>query len=264
MDKAPVSVFWTSGWDSTFRLLFLLLEHRLPVAPTYVVDPTRGSAGAERQAMARIREALFEQHPHTRELLLPVNEVPLGDIAPDPGLTRAFRRLAVVHHLGDQYDWLARYCKQRGLDGVELSVERTFHGPHGVLHGRAIRVTDAHGLETFRVPPEYEDADALALFGAFSMPLFDMTKEDTADVARRHGWLDILGLTWFCHRPTRDGNPCGICNPCLYAIEQGFGWRVSERRRAMSAVYRRTLLPLRRFARSHLLKRRARAEAKLT
>jgi len=255
-DATPVKVFWTSGWDSTFRLLSLLLEHRLPVAPTYVMDPTRGSLGAEREAMARICEALFEQFPHTRTLLLPVREVPLADIAPDPVVTGAFRRLAVPFKLGDQYDWLARYSKQHGLDGVELSVERTFHGPHGVLHGHAIQVTDAHGLPTFRVPPDYADTDALALFGAFSMPLFDMTKEDTADVARREGWLDLLGLTWFCHRPTRGGQACGLCNPCIYAIEQGFGWRVSGGRRALSAVYRRTLRPLRRFARSQMLKRR--------
>ena len=260
-DTTPVNMFWTSGWDSTFRLLSLLLEHHLPVAPIYIVDPTRSSAVAERQAMTRIREALFAQHPHTRTLLRPVKEVPLADIAPDPELTSAFHRVALVHRLGDQYDWLPRYCRQHGLDGVEVSVERTFHGPHGVLHGQGVQVSDAHGIPTFRVPPDYPDVDARTLLGAFSMPLFDTTKQDTADVARRQGWLELLGLTWFCHRPTHDGQPCGLCNPCLYAIEQGFGWRISTRRRVVSAVYRRTLLPLRRLARRQWLKRRARAGA---
>ncbi len=256
-NAVPTQLFWTSGWDSTFRLLSLLLEHRVPVAPIYIVDPTRASAAIERSSLERIRDALFERHPHTRALLQPVQEVPMSDIAEDPAVTAAFHRIASRTPLGNQYEWIARYCKQYGVRGVEVSCEHTYQGPHAVLHAIAERVTDAHRLTTWHLPSDYPDADVQAIFGAYSMPLFEMTKEQTAEVARRNGWLDLMGLTWFCDRPTRQGQPCGLCNPCLYAIKQGFGWRISPGRRAVSAIYRRTLYPVRKMARSALLRSRA-------
>ncbi|KGQ18746.1 hypothetical protein LF41_279 [Lysobacter dokdonensis DS-58] len=254
---APVELFWTSGWDSTFRLLQLLLDHRVPVAPIYVVDPTRGSAAIERLSLERLRDALFDAHPHTRVLLQPVREVPMSDLAQDAAVTAAFHRIASHVPLGDQYEWLARYCKQYGVRGVELSCEHTYQGPHAVLHSIAERVIDPHGLDNWRVPPEYADEDVQAIFGAYTMPLFEMTKEQTAVLAREKGWLDLLGLTWFCHRPTGNDQPCGLCNPCMYAIKQGFGWRISPTRRAASAVYKRTLYPVRRMARRMLMRSHA-------
>ena len=45
MDRTtPVQILWTGGWDSTFRLLQLLLELKLEVIPHYVIDDTRESA----------------------------------------------------------------------------------------------------------------------------------------------------------------------------------------------------------------------------
>ena len=55
---SPVQLLWTSGWDSTFQLLRLLLEHRVPVQPTYALDATRASAPVELKAMDSIRTAL--------------------------------------------------------------------------------------------------------------------------------------------------------------------------------------------------------------
>jgi hypothetical protein len=48
-----------------------------------------------------------------------------------------------------------------------------------------------------------------------------------------------MELTWFCHRPIR-GEPCGVCNPCIYTIQEGLGVRVpaSGRRR-----YRMRVMP---------------------
>jgi hypothetical protein len=67
-----------------------------------------------------------------------------------------------------------------------------------------------------------------------------------------------MGLTWFCHHPTRENEPCGTCNPCLNVIDEGFGWRISPRRRALAAVYRWTVRPLRKSARRWLLRFRVR------
>ena len=57
--RAPsVHLLWTGGWDSTFRLLQLLLQQRVPVVPHYLVDDTRPSAQTELRTMACIRDRL--------------------------------------------------------------------------------------------------------------------------------------------------------------------------------------------------------------
>ena len=53
-----VNLLWTGGWDSTFRLLQLLLLHRVAVAPHYLEDPTRASTQIELETMARIADQL--------------------------------------------------------------------------------------------------------------------------------------------------------------------------------------------------------------
>lgn len=54
-------------------------------------------------------------------------------------------------------------------------------------------------------------------------------------IAEKHGFDDIMEETWFCHTPTKDGKPCGMCNPCKYTREEGLG-----RRGPNPSLYRRT------------------------
>src|SRR4249919_454123 len=68
-------LFWTGGWDSTYRLLWLLLVEGRHVEPIYLVDETRRSLHVERRTMQHLRERLAEIDPQTRNLLLPTWEV---------------------------------------------------------------------------------------------------------------------------------------------------------------------------------------------
>jgi 7-cyano-7-deazaguanine synthase len=52
-----------------------------------------------------------------------------------------------------------------------------------------------------------------------------MTKLDIKVAARDMGVLDMMRLTWFCHRP-RGEKPCGRCAPCSGALEEGMGDRL--------------------------------------
>ena len=47
----PINLFWTGGWDSTFRLLQLIIVFRKRVQPYYIIDTTRKSVQNEKQAM---------------------------------------------------------------------------------------------------------------------------------------------------------------------------------------------------------------------
>jgi hypothetical protein len=254
---APVALLWTGGWDSTFRLLTLLLELRRPVAPIYLFDVTRASAPVELATMTRIREALAEAHPHTLALLRPVTVVRVADLASDPEIEDVYDRLAARVGIGTQYAWLARYLHQQGPPGLELCCDHIHLGASGLLVDCTVPTRSAYGDPTFRVPEAHPDRDVALLFRDFTFPLIATSRAQMADIVARKGWTPWMHMTWFCHRPVRGVRPCGLCNPCVAVITEGFAWRVPRDRRALSAVYRVTWLPLRIRARRWWLRARA-------
>lgn len=239
----PVNLLWTGGWDSTFRLLQLLLLHRREVVPYYLLDTTRASTRAELAAMARIRKALSDTFPDTRGLLQPLRRFNVSDLAPDAGVTDAFRRIVAERFIGSQYDWLARFCKQQGIGQLELAAGHRGGRIHGILGPFVTQVEDA-GYRSYRIAAEHRGTQEFAVFGGFSFPLFELGKLETAEIARQRGWLDILEMTCFCHRPRHGTEPCGCCNPCLYAVDEGFGWRIPRKNRVKGAFYRVLVRPM--------------------
>jgi hypothetical protein len=258
MSVQPVEIFWTGGWDSTFRVLTVLLEHRLPVAPIYLLDRTRASTQIEIETMDRIRAALAEAHPETRSLLLPTTMSEVADIAPDAEIQAAGERLATLYGVGSQYAWLARYCKQHG--SVRNRAERRTCAPHPWRRRRAVRqhvgaLASPHGYMTHRILPDAPNHDAYLLFGAVSFAMIDVTRATwSKPEAQRLGNAD--GPDVVLPSARRDQRPCGLCNPCINTIQEGFGWRIPRSRRVLSAVYQATVWPLRKRARQFVLRRR--------
>jgi hypothetical protein len=240
--EAGVNLLWTSGWDSTFQLLQLLLKHRLPVTPYYLEDPTRASTATELQTMHRIRDALYDAFPETREQLRPLRIFRVVELERDPDISTALRIVRSRSYIGSQYEWLALFCKHHGLSDIELSV-------HVDDKVQALVAPFVHGFEkagkyrSFRMDPCHSDTAEYTLFRYFSFPLFQIDKRAMARDAEREDWSWIMDMTWFCHRPVR-GRPCGACAPCVYTIEEGLAWRVPRSRRALSFLYRKLALPL--------------------
>jgi 7-cyano-7-deazaguanine synthase in queuosine biosynthesis len=248
MQRTPVELLWTGGWDSTFRLLCLLLEHRVPVQPSYLFDERRVSAPIEVATMDRLRARLTASHPHARALFLPTRIERVPPTTPDDDIQRAFDDILRTYRIGDQYAFLARFCRTHGLRDVELSIEWFNRGTNVALGPHVVRVPSTLGGETFRIGND-APAPYRTLFGMFTFPLFETSKPRMAEVARRRGWNVLLEDTWFCHHPTKHLRPCGFCNPCQYALEQGFGARIPPSRRVLSVLYHHTLMPLRGRAR---------------
>jgi hypothetical protein len=246
----PVDLLWTSGWDSTFQLLRLLLLYQREVVPHYLLDPTRPSTRSELAAMERIRNALFDTYPHTRRLLAPVWQFNVADLAPDARITDAFRRIRAKRFIGGQYEWLARFRNQQGIAQFELGAAEVGGRLHDVIAPFVTQV-DGGGYRTYRIGAEYSETNEFLVFGGFSIPLFDLDKLETAEIAREHGWLDILNMTWFCHKP-HGTKPCGYCNPCLYAVDEGFGWRIPRANRIKGIFYRALVRPMKAPAKAAL------------
>jgi hypothetical protein len=167
-----------------------------------------------------LTQAIVARHPGARISLPRLTE--LGDIPAEPEITLARERLHDVNGLGEQYDWLARYAVANGLNDLELCVHRDDKA-HAVIAGVAEPVVD--GADSYHVVPE-GPGDAARIFSRFRFPVLEMTKVEMEEHARRDGFLDIMDRTWFCHTPTRDGHPCGVCNPCIYTVAEGLGRRL--------------------------------------
>jgi len=250
----PVPLLWTGGWDSTFQLLRLLLQQRRSVQPYYLEDGTRPSTGVEIATMARIRETLAHHFPHTGEAFRPTRYCRVAELPEDAEIERAYAQVLAQSFMGNQYAWLARFCRAQGVRDLQLCIHRDDKA-HAVLERFAAEDPDEPG--TWRCDPAFADTPQFTLFGDFRFPLFELTKLDMARVADEQGWKDLMGMTWFCHKPRKDMTPCGVCNPCLYTIEEGLGWRIPRKRRAVSALYRAFVLPAKVTARGLLRRTRS-------
>lgn len=238
-----VDLLWTGGWDSTFRLLQLLLQHRVEVAPYYLEDPTRASTQREIQTMERITAALHESHPYTRALLQPLRRFAVEKIPIDSDIAAALREIRRRSYLGSQYAWLPAFCRQQALPDLELCVH-VDDKVQALLRGYAEEFAHPAGYRSMRVDRAHTGSAEHTLFASFSFPLFHIDKVGIDRAADAAGWGELMELTWFCHAPLR-GRPCGICPPCVYTIEEGLARRVPPSRRVVSWFYRRLLLPLR-------------------
>ncbi|ORJ91976.1 hypothetical protein A6F55_24855 [Prescottella equi] len=197
----------------------LLLTQGATVQPWYVVDPGRRSSKREIATINQISEALVRKDRTVADRLRPLNVRDRDDIPANPRLTSFYEQLAKTEFWGGQYEWLARLAAAEDVD-LEISLKADDR-PSVRLAAAVVPVGDGR----FALGGSVDD-EAHKLFERFRFPVFDLTKTDMHDLARKNDFADILEMTWFCHSPSLRGKACGFCGPCTHAREEGFGWRV--------------------------------------
>lgn len=236
-----VNLLWTGGWDSTYQLLQLLLENRVMVRPFYLIDADRRSTGIELLTIKNIKQRLIKDFPHTEKLILPTEYFSVSDISIDPSIDIAFQSLLNKSFMGDQYEWLARFCKEQSVDNMQLCIHCDDKA-YGVVKDFVSNNSD------IEKPPQlnakFYESDEYTVFRYFSFPVLNITKLDMLEKTKNCGWEKIMSMTWFCHRPTKGNRPCGICNPCQYTMEEGLGWRIPFHNRLIGSIYKITVRPL--------------------
>lgn len=254
-----IKLLWTGGWDSTFRLLQLLLVHNRMVQPYYIIDSDRLSTGIEIRTMKKIKRQLFEKHVKTRNLLLPTIFKELFDILLNQEVTARFERILKHNFMGSQYEWLARFCSEANIEEIELSIHIDDQA-HKILESFVIQA-DTEKDRCYKLNKIFRGSDEYELFRFFSFPIFNLTKPDIQNIARNEGFEDIMSLTWFCHKPRANSRPCGVCNPCIYTIEEGLGSRIPflSRIRYYLRIRSRVRRLLMKYPELHDLHRRAKA-----
>ena len=203
-------VLWTGGWDSTFRVVDLVLTHGAVVQPLYVLNPDRRSAIDEVRAMRRIRGRLAPRLADPGALR-PLRIYAKDDYPVPKHVATRYAALRRRARTGSQYLWLAAVAEHHGWSGVELSITR--EDPPGGLH-RAVFARPGTADATLR-----ED-DHARLFAPWAFPLLAHTKAELGGLARDRGFEDLLLLRHFCFDPVL-GRACGRCHPCRTARREG-------------------------------------------
>lgn len=255
VDGRVVNLLWTGGWDSTFRVLNLASEHRCTIQPFYVIDPHRPSWRIELQTM-RMMTARCHKEPKYRGSILPVITIEKDDISSCEAITASYLRLREREKLGSQYDWLPRLARERGITDLEIGIQRDGHIQK--LIGKHVEPKPGWPTKTYVL--RADAPDDLRIFSYFAFPILDHSKTDMQAIAREKNFRDLLELSWFCFTP-KNGRPCGTCNPCRIAIEEGLsrrvGWRgawryfIQRRSREMLSPRLRATLKRMRRHRSH-------------
>lgn len=187
--------------------------------------------------MESIRQAIEERSAEAAKRLLETRLVEASGVVDDPEVIANYDRLRKFFFIGGQYKWIARYVRQFGLTDLELCIHRDDKA-HAALSESTVYVNDDCGGH-YRVGPHANYPTDL--FNALRFPIFELTKVEMQEEARRRAWTDIMELTWFCHQPTPDGKACGVCPPCVYTREEGMGHRIAaENRSRQPTLLRRT------------------------
>ncbi len=226
MMKNTVYVFWTGGWDSTWRILQLavskIADNNKVIQPVYVTGDNRKSERLEIEAMEKILSVIRERTQITINNILLIAK---KDIPPDSQITEAYERIRKSVRIGTQYEWLARLAVL--YPGIELGIEK----PNGEYSG-CITAIEKNGCfikrdDSFYVDTEKSSDDCCMVFGNFSFPIIDITETDMIRLTREWKCEDIMKCIWFCHEPVQ-GKPCGVCRPCQQKMECGMEWLLPE------------------------------------
>jgi 7-cyano-7-deazaguanine synthase in queuosine biosynthesis len=253
--ESVTNLLWTGGWDSTFRLLWLVVVLRSAVRAWYLIDGDRISTFEEIKTIDKIKKMILAKYPWSRELLAPVEFKLISEIKPNQRVTDKFKALLLIDSkLGGQYEWLARFAEESGLPYLEMSAQRDSvpNCPGSVpnlIEPYVVKRSDgADGYYELVENPENPNVD---IFRGFRFPLFNLTKLEMQELAQEYGFTDIMEQTWFCNSQLADGSACGTCSPCSYLMKEGFSKRIPLRGRMRYHIKRLMPSAVIRFVRKH-------------
>lgn len=222
-EETIIEVFWTGGFDSTYRIL-QLLGYTVLIQPYYLSD-NRESEEKELNAIKNI-SGLVNTKPRNQGQLLPLIYIPINERIVSKEISDAYLRIRQQHYLGSQYDWLGGFAKYHY--GIELTIEKgTIPIKLINKYGKLTKISDKIIGENYVLDTASSSADINTLFQYYRFPLANITELEMRQNYIAWGCEDVMDLTWFCFNPI-NGKPCGECNPCKSKIKSGLTERFSE------------------------------------
>lgn len=223
-NEKVVSIFWTGGYDSTFRVV-MLSRCDVTIQPIYMSDKKdRTGEEFELKAIEEITGLLIK-HPETKAKIRPLIYVSMDERHENEDYRDAYSRILQKDFVGSQYVWLGAFSEKN--PNIEMSIHKDDKAINIILkYGKLKKVSDEIIGDYYVIDKESTPKDIVKLWGNLHFPLVYITKIEMRDFFKNNGYSDIANKTWFCHTP-KNGKPCGTCNPCKYTIEEGLIERFS-------------------------------------
>ena len=261
-------IFWTGGFDSTFRIVQL---SRLPIKlqPVYctgVASDIRKSEFYELRAIKQI-SALLRTKPETKAEILPLkivysasnppiekdDEFIYEELPHNHAVAKAFRRIYISMmaprrdqlatgrgvlnavnldlYIDSQYQWLAAYANSR-RNPVEVGITARYVNKFmdAIGGGDAVEEVDNGDFKQYVMNKEKcQSEDGYTIFGNFAFSFYNAPlKPELVQEYKKLGCEDVMDLTWFCYDPI-DDEPCGQCWTCVHTYRDGITNRFSEK-----------------------------------
>lgn len=174
MENEPIEIFWTGGWDSTYRVVDLVRQNRI-VSPVYVIDRNRPSWEKEIETIENLKDILNNHRLCVGGgKILSINYIELEDVRTDESITNAYQTVRKQIPIGNQYDWLARFAVDH--PGSELGIEK----PYGEYSGCVDAIERFGKLKkqdiSWIIDSDYSSPELCLLFGNFSFPIIRLTE----------------------------------------------------------------------------------------
>ena len=218
------NVLWTGGWDSTFRVIQL---YRLgaTIQPIYVIDYNRISSSKELDVVEELSNSIPSKFSKSKGQILPLKIINRQDIPTNLFLKLIHKPLKTKNKIGKQYYWLACLAKKYKYENLELSLHNEDLDKFFLLN-QLIEFKDGKLGLNWKINPKKVGFSRKHLFANMTFPLVTITKPEMKTIAETHNFIDLMELTWFCHKS--NNKPCGKCNPCKQYVRDGFGFRLEQ------------------------------------
>jgi hypothetical protein len=249
-------LYWTGGYDSSYRLCEMLIIEKKIVQPIYVTysldnDCTeseekckklwvRRNRKQEKEAMSAIKKELFKQYPWCRKLLLPtlyVNEDISDELFNNYYDLKFYKdNLWPKKRSKHQYLFLSKYAYYHkiyidtGILGIHnktrfkeflddnlIKIKERYYSPATNKYMTA----DNYGFPedlTQEVSINDKNLKSKHYMYYMRMSCYGRTKKELLVRAKKYGFDDIIKYSWSCWFPRKDGSPCTKCPMCRERI----------------------------------------------
>tara|TARA_B100001093_G_scaffold519946_1_gene611612 strand:+ start:2922 stop:3782 length:861 start_codon:yes stop_codon:yes gene_type:complete len=215
-----IHLFWTGGYDSTFRLCQILLLEDKAVQPIYIMCGNtdsdsvliqRKNQNKELQTMKKIRQKIIKDFPYLAIKFLPTHYV--INLKKNSTISNTFKDLHYRFHFfprpGNQYERMARFASDYPYP-IEVGVEKCHIGLDEATQKH--RTGKGHQCQLVQhLPHRYL---GLEIFRSFRFPIVHLTKEEMKMNAIKNNFYYLLKMSWSCWYPSYDGKPCLKCPMC--------------------------------------------------
>ena len=219
-------LYWTGGYDSTFRLCEMLIDEGKIVQPYYVtliLDNDcqteescnklwlRRNRKEEKEAIKKIVASIKSKFPHVAPNLMPVIYIdnPINNDSFNYKYDLMFDKIDLwpKKRKRHQYLFLSKYpyYHKRNIDIGVLGIHEKSKFAK-FLKTNLVKTADNFEIKNKKHP-----------LGYLRFPLYGRTKEDLLYKSQMSGYDDILKITWSCWFP-KSGSPCGKCPMCKERI----------------------------------------------